>query len=539
MAEHPFNKIIHTAAINKIELFFSGIFSLIITSGYFLNTIEDLDISSLSKKNTLAMFIGFVVIWLLFFIILLYIKKMSTKASKKNYKLFKKMSDNKFWLLTWAALFFIYASITLLNLGTLMPDSWSSLRQVLGLAPLSNAHPVLFTGFVSVFFNIGYTLGGINAGVFVFSFFQSAILATVFSYVITWMRKNRINNTIIIVSFLFYAFLPVNSFAGNNMLKDIPFSVVGLLLLMLIRELYVKKDFFFTKKNVGIFILLAFLFSILRHNGFYAYVLASILIILVSYKAFFKKKYLVLFCTPIFLVIIYSNILSLMLPSSTAPSNATLIIPMQQLARTAKYHFNTLAPEDKDSLTRLFSNNSSKINEIYSPGLSDVAGRSFNTKVYTDNKNKYISLWMKLFVEYPKTFIYATAYNTYGYFYPFRVSTTPTDLIINNCAADFSIQPCDDVAAMNRNKEALDTYRSLLVNIFPLQQNIGIYTCALILALYLSIIKRRKELIGVFLLLGSVLLSILAGPVNGDFRYLYLFVIAIPFVYASIFKPKQ
>ena len=521
-----------------LEILFSFVLAAISVSGYLLSTYDALDIMPIGGRFFVAHAIGFLIIWAVWFLVFLFIKNRSSSTIYANKNpLLNKLSYKKFWFVVFVTLLIFYIPPAIAMVGNLSYDSWNVIAQINEELPLNNGHPLIYTALMGVFIKTGQFIGDTNTGILLFSIFQTTLLAAIFATIIAWMRELKVSSTIVIASIVFYAIIPVNTLAGTVLWKDILFSSLGLLLLLFVRRLYVEHNNFFTKKNVAFFILLAFLFSTLRHNGFYAYVLAATLMIAINHRTFFSKKYLILFATPIALVLIYTNLISMILPPSSTPSGATLIIPMQQLARTAKYHLDDLSPQNREKLQQIIKINDGEV--AYGAGLSDVAGRNFDVAEFNSNKAEYISLWANLLILYPKTFLAATAYNTYGYTYPFHNSTTTTDIIWNNCFQENAPRGCQEIAMENKNKEMIGHYRNLVSSTIPLQDNIGLYVCIMITLLYVSIIRRKKELIGVFILLGSLFLSVAAGPVNGDFRYLYLFVIAVPFVMASVYAPSK
>ncbi len=82
------------------------------------------------------------------------------------------------------------------------------------------------------------------------------------------------------------------------------------------------------------------------------------------------------------------------------------------------------------------------------------------------------------------------------------------------------------------------TYRNIITDAIPLVNNTGTYLCIFIFALYVSVVKRSRELGWVFVVMIGLLLTTILGPVNSEFRYLYLFVIATPFILVSALKGK-
>jgi len=205
-----------------------------------------------------------------------------------------------------------------------------------------------------------------------------------------------------------------------------------------------------------------------------------------------------------------------------------------------KYHDKSIPDEDKNIIRAFLP--LEQLDDKYNPYLSDPVKSSFNQEAFTENKAAFLKLWGRLFADYPKTYLAAFLYNTYGYAYPFFPSSTTTDIILDNDIHFNAIEGYSDDAYDEGFKQAIAEYRNLVTSIVPILQNIGIYFCVVLFGAYISIIRKRRELVGVFTLLSCVFLTTILGPVNGEFRYLYLFVIATPFVLGSaysVYTPKR
>jgi len=523
-----------TFSIGKSEILFSTIFTVNLVLGYLLSTYENIDVVPTSKLSILAYFCGSIVIWTAILFGLVAVKRWSlSKHTNTNVTFLKKFSDKRLWLITSVAIFICYLPIILMCFSVLSPDSWNSVGQSTGAVPLNNANPTIFTAFVSIFIHIGLLFGSLEFGTLLFSLAQSAILAMIFAQIIVWMRREKISRGAIIATLLFYAILPINAIAGIIMWKDILFAGFGLLFLLVLRQLYLEKDDFFTNKKIFYFILLAFLFCTWRNNGFYAYLLFLILIIAINLKTFFKPKYLLVLFSPILLFVIYSAALTLIIPTQASQAEAMISVPLQQIARTVKYYGNSISKEDRNTINEILP--FEQLGDKYNPNLSDPVKGLLNTKVYNENKDKYINLWLKLLMEHKKTYSAAFLYNTYGYVYPFLPSFTTTDVIIDNSKPINALKGYSENIYNRGGKLLVAKYRDLISSVAPLVHNIGLYTSIILLGVYVAIIRRRRELMGVFIILSCLFLTTILGPVNGEFRYLYLFVVAAPFVIGAAF----
>jgi hypothetical protein len=528
--------LLKASPIGKAEIFFSLIFTTALVVGYLLSTYERIDITPISKGSVLVYTCGSLVTWSIVFFGLIATKRWCLRKHNTHQVAFLEgFSDRKLWLTTSLIIFACYLPIILLCLSVLSPDSWSSIRQATGEATLTSAHPIIFTAFVGIFIRIGLLFGSLELGALLFSLVQSAILAMIFARIIVWMRQEKINRNGIVAALFFYAILPVNAIAGIIMWKDILFAGFGLLLLMVMRQLYVKKDEFFTNKNVFYFILLAFLFCAWRNNGFYAYVLFSVLVTVINRNTFFKTKYLLVLFLPILLFIIYSALSSLI--AKPAPLDESMSVPLQQVARTVKYHGDSLSDEDRSTINKVLPY--AHLGKLYNPNLSDPVKSSFNEKAFKEDKIKYTKLWLKLSEEHKKTYAAAFFYNSYGYVYPFYPSSTTTDTLLDNDTPYNAVAGYVDDAYAHGTKPAVAKYQDFITSLLPALHNIGFYTCVILLSMYVAIIRRRRELVGVFIILLCLFVTTILGPVNGEFRYLYLFVISTPFILGSVFNSER
>ncbi len=530
---HSIKTLFRKLSIGKFEILFSAIFTVALVLGYVLSTYENIDNMPDLKLLILISFCGATVIWSTILFGLIIIKQWSLRRPRASGRIFlDKFSDKKLWLVASLIIFICYLPVILTCFSVLSPDSWSSIGQLTGKIPLSNANPIIFTIFTGIFIHIGLLFGSLEFGTLLFSIAQSAILAMIFAKVIVWMRNEKVGKGAIIATFIFYAILPVNAVAGIIMWKDILFAGFGLLLLLLLRKLYLEKDKFFTNKKIAYFILLAFLFCTWRNNGIYAYVLFVILAVTINHKAFFKIKYLLLLFSPILLYVTYSALLSFIsAPTSQAEA---MSVPLQQIARTVKYHSDSISTKDKNTIKEILPFD--QLSDKYNPNLSDPVKSSLNAKAFDENKGKYIKLWSKLLVEHKKTYIAATLYNTYGYVDPFYPSPTTTDVIIDNASPYNALKGYSDDTYGRGSKMATVGYRDLIMSTVPILHNIGFYTFIVLLGAYVAIIRKRRELAGVFIILFCLFLTTILGPVNGEFRYLYLFVVATPFIIVAAYS---
>lgn len=521
-----------------VELIFVALFSLIMVGGHALSTDNTITSEQGGVEVLLSYTLAYVVLFFIFYLLMLRLREFlsNTNRRPKRYIL-KNCSDKKLWIVSSLLIFSLHLPVILLCISITTPDSWNSISQVTGDTPLNAAHPIIFTIFLGLFIKIGLSIGSLQVGLLLFSIAQSAIIAMIFAKVIVWMRSQGIGKWPIIATFIFYSILPINAVAGIIAWKDILFAGFGLILLIMLRELYINKGSFINKKNIALYIIFAFLFCVWRNNGIYVYLLFILLGSIVHSKILIKDlKLVTIILTPLVVALGYTAIVSMTLitNSSTAES---LSVPLQQIARTVAYHDPTLSNNERQTIDEILPY--SQLGKLYNPGLSDPVKSALDVDAFNNDRGKYLLMWASLFIKYPKTFTLAFSYNTYGYVYPYHESPTTTDILMDNGIHYNSPNDYIDTAQVNGYKPMMTKFRDIIMSAMPLLKNIGFYVCISIVCLYIAIFNRRKELIGVFIILLGLFITTVLGPVNGEFRYLYLFVIATPFLISSVFMENK
>lgn len=160
--------------------------------------------------------------------------------------------------------------------GILTSDSLSQLEQAIGVVPVSNHHPVAHTAIVAFLINLGLGINGnINTGIECYSICSMVIMAMLNAIVILYLIKKKVPNIVTIILLLFYMFYPINGMYSMTMWKDVIFSGVVPIFIILCIELITNTECFIKyKKNLLAFTIFAVLTMVLRHNGLYIVILS-------------------------------------------------------------------------------------------------------------------------------------------------------------------------------------------------------------------------------------------------------------------------
>ncbi len=321
-----------------------------------------------------------------------------------------------------------FGILVLLNIPVLMAeypgffvyDAQDELNEVLTRS-FTTHHPLLHVlllgGTIALVHKI---TGSWNLGIFTYTLLQMLIIAAIFAYALGYLRKRGIGRRLRIIYTAIYGLFPTIVMFALCSSKDGLFSALLLLLTVLLFELTDDpKAFAENGKKVAGLIITAFLMPCFRHNGFYAYLVFIPFAVLYLNKHVREKKnfqkLVISLLLPVVLYLAFSKSISFALSSEGTHHQEMLTVPIMQLARVYNYNRDSMSEEDIKTLTSYIpEENLSK----YTGRLSDLVKVGFNNELYEQDKSSFVSLWARLFVSHPMTYVNAMLLTSYGYFYP-------------------------------------------------------------------------------------------------------------------------
>lgn len=497
-----------------------------INTDYTLNFVID--------KWILINFLGyFIVSWILIRIVYNFFENSKLNYSESN----KKIINNKIAIFFICVILMIVAWIPYFLRfypGVLTPDSYSQLQQAIGIAPLSNHHPIAHTAIVAFFVNIGFSISNnINVGIAFYTMGSMIIMAMLDATVIIYLIKKKTPNIVTIVLLLFYMFYPINGMYSITMWKDVIFSGIIPIFIILCIELITNTDSFLSKKkNIFVFILFTILTMILRHNGVYIVILSMPFMFFVLRK--FWKTVLPMFLAVIVCYLGINFIILNVLKASKGSVGEMLSIPLQQIARVEKNHREEIDNETKIQINNFFT--VQNIGDKYYPLISDDVKSNLNTEYFEANKMEFINLWFKLLTRYPKDYVESFISNSYGYYYPEASSWT-----VGTEARGEEIgvlrEPKIDNGLINFFVSIPDRRD---IPILSMAFSIGAICWTTLICFGYKIYKKDYKYIVIYLPIFILWLTLIASPVFCEFRYAYPILLALPvFVSTNLIKKEN
>ncbi len=302
-------------------------------------------------------------------------------------------------ILLWIPYLYVYYP------GFYFGDTSSNVIEALGLAPLTNHHPVMYILFIRFCLNLGLKIGGMTQGLAIFCLLQTIFMAAGISYFLNWIRfKFSINKWLYYITVICFGTSAYVAQYSIAIWKDPIFSVsVITFTICLVDAVYAENNLINVLWAYIKVVVAGFLMIFSRNNGLYI-IIAVIFILLASLVYYILKKERVLnmirvtaIC--IIVVLVSGYITGPVYDKWGVDKSDSKVesygIFLNQLARVAAYNGNLT---DKESLYLNGIYPIDSYDEVYTPCCVDNLKWNplFNkASVNDDFIGKYISIAKK------------------------------------------------------------------------------------------------------------------------------------------------
>lgn len=451
-------------------------------------------------------------------------------------------------------------------------DAVWQMEQALGMAAKSNHHPYFHTLIVKVFLYAGnFLFGSLTAAVALYTFFQMAITAAVFGFLLLHLYRRGTGYFWLFLAVCFYALLPVNAMLSICMGKDAWFTAAFLLFTWAVSECVQvkgaadeaggdaggkaeglsgseghKKLFTEAQGQWILFAVTGLAVCLLRSNGIFVFLGTAVFMILSALwqgraarqegrasvqgvVKWLRQPMFVSVVTVLVLYLIWQGPVLSALHVEPPDTIESLTMPTQHLL-CAYQRGGSLTAEQIEMIERVVP--LAEIEAYYNPYLFDMTKNYIrengHQEVIAENKGAYAKLWLSVGLKNPMLYLEGEIRQTAGYYalhIPHETYLYGDYFMVDN---PFGIEnerklfSYDDSLAMGK---FLQGFQELYRRVWSLGANTWLLLAGLACALY------RKRRIAAFLpalcLLGSLML---ATPVYNEFRYAYGVFAALPFL---------
>lgn len=417
--------------------------------------------------------------------------------------------------------------------GNVMADMRWQLVQIVGLDPYTNHHPMAHTLAMKVFFDLGCLLFKTqNAGVACITVSQYVSVAAAFAYTTATLYEKRARTWLVAASALFFAFAPNNLLFAITPVKDVPFSILSLVMLVSMLRLLDGIRLGTPLKGMWGDWLLLFIggvgASVMRTNGIYA-VAAFLPFCLLLLR---KRQLLTLpvLAGALLLALLFRGPVLTKMQIPPPDAVESLSMPVQHIARVVTDGC-ALTSEERALLSEVVDVD--RIPETYVPYTSDyikaLVRETDNQAYLAEHAGEYLRLWVRLGLRYPKEYLYAQIDETVGFWYP---NIQYESLYLGGIHKEMTRLDIETTPKLAGFIPAMLT-KWLTgprdVPVYALIFSIGTATWIAVAMLGMAVVNRgRARLLPyIFQLLVFGTLMV-ATPVHAEFRYLYSLFVALP-----------
>ena len=415
--------------------------------------------------------------------------------------------------------------------------------------------PIAHTFLIRLSLLIGQKIGSLEVGVAMHSILQMATLSMSLGYVTSLIYKICKNKAVVIVSIIFYAFLPITSVLSVSVTKDIFFTAFFLTLCTALIERFCTSVKIPAILNI-IIVISGSLMMLFRKNGIYGFVLYSIVFLIVLLVSLIKKDsekvkesaIAVIICSITIIVgILTMNVVKISLHAGSGPAIEKYSVMIQQFARVAYYHKDNLSKEDAELIDNYLPGYSTT--PQYNFSLADAPKYNANGEAFS-NTSAFIFDWLHIVINYPEDCIDAYLGLISGYFFTDDIAISrylgygresmrglleTFNAVKPGAEGDVHIESNSKLPRLQYFMEGIVSNEEYLYYpLIPILFRPAFYIWIAITCIAALVYKKRYQLILVSSLQITYFLTVLLGPVS-NIRYAFQIILAVPLLLTIAF----
>lgn len=342
------------------------------------------------------------------------VENRRSQRAQEQEETVKTKSRRSFWI-TAGVILVLYLPVFLaVYPGFFVYDAQDEYLQVV-TRNFSTHHPLMHVLFLGGVIQAVYKLtGSYNLGIACYTLIQMTVMAGIFAWFIEKMKTRGMAKWCRILLALYFGLCPVLVMFSLCSAKDGLFTGMLLIMVVLLQELCADPEVFFRKKrSVLLFAVSSLGMMLLRHNGFYAFLVFAL--IMIFYTKGLRSKIVVCFGAIIAAYLVINAGLAALLHADDSENQEMLTVPISQMARVYADEKETLSLEEKEILYRYLPEEALA---RYTPKVSDGVKISFNNEAFAADASGFFKLWAKWGTEHPFTYLNAWFMTSYGFWYP-------------------------------------------------------------------------------------------------------------------------
>ena len=519
--------------LDKYISIYSILISIAIATGYFFDRINP--ISQWSKLD-LTLWLSYTIV--LFFIIKFLIKTITEKIhnyNTHNTQIVECINDKKYYIIAFTVILICYAIVWLAYYPGLWNYDPHQVYQVIK-NEYSSWHPLIHTLLLGGCYILGCNINNPDFGVVLYDWIQMLIMAGIFAYICILVLTILKRKWIYVVTILFYAIFPFHSILAISSTKDVIFS--GLVLLVMVLLLHYIKNQSSKRLIVALTVLIP-LMLLFRNNASYAYVLFIAIAIIALIKKIISKRTISLILLLFVVYIIINKLLVWGLNATPTNLCEAASIPCMQMGRI--YYESVADEEEMEIIDKYIALDCT----TYSPHLADEMKFYLRNVGTTSDFVEMLFSSAKLFVKHPLVSIESILYLHEGAWYLGDVSHAEIygkgmeekqGYLITNLYSGYGITPNSKIPGLEHVLERLYSNNEYQKNpILTVIFSPAFYNWILIGCLFVFLYQKKYQELFVSTFLVCFAITVLLGPAT-LIRYYYPIIVSTPLIIAWVIR---
>ena len=283
--------------------------------------------------------------------------------------------------------------------------------------PISSQWSVIDAGLFYLFVNTGFRItGNYETGFAIFTLLQLFFALAVIWQILKYIETASHNNFALLLTTLFYAIIPLHAIIAVQSVQAAPFmACFGMFIINVSKLTKEKENFWNKRRNIISLIFWGILCGLFRNNALIAFII--FLVFIPFYEKQIRRKLFLAMSIIICSIMIYSGPLlnCLHIQKGTA-LREMLSIPIQQMACAYCESHNLIDAEDLSHLEEYISSDR-LLSYERDPAISDNRKNYFNIDNVRSNPQNFISLYVRIGLQAPFSYIKAFLMQNLGLIY--------------------------------------------------------------------------------------------------------------------------
>ncbi len=429
--------------------------------------------------------------------------------------------------------------------GSDCPDMGSQLFQFV-TGSYSTHHPLYSTFVYGALFSLGNAIAGMNTGLLFMMIFQTLALAGALAFEVAELSRMGLDRRVPVAALAFFAIVPVFGAYCQWIVKDSLFGACfALYATVYVRCCIQAREAAVPTRDLVLLLAASVAVGLLRNNGFYVVTLSALAFAVVYRKKLPAGK-VVLLLAAIPLILGLNQAALLATHAQPGDLREALSIPFQQTARCALEHPDDVTQEEREAIDAVLDY--SDLAERYRWCIADpVKG-----KAKTGDKGallEYFRVWAAQGLRHPVCYLESFLAQSFGY-WSFEDPSVPSvqnrefakfykpNFIEKRLGDDWPGHVPEDTTGNIFPELAEGATEAVVVfknaPLLGLFSGCGIYVLSGLALAALAFYRGRPGALIVLAPSAFLLLTCIAGPLNGSTRYALGCIAAFPVVTCAI-----